>query len=156
MNQEEIETINEMTAMAGDAPHRVNGRLLRRLSFESLGVLQMVGNPLAEAVRRALNGGEPTLPEMSALDLAVLVWAHAEDPDRVLQVALECSPVHPLPAREAALRFTRGWSLADIPLCTRAIMEDLTSDRAAAFRASAPETGGNDAGGVPKRAECPV
>ena len=44
MNKEEREMTNHLTALRGELEPMVNGYKVRRVSMESLGVLQMIGS----------------------------------------------------------------------------------------------------------------
>lgn len=130
-----------MTALQGETPHKIHGKEVRRLSMESLGVLQMIGSPFAAAFGAALNGQQPEHVQPSALDSVLLAWVHAEDPDTVLEVALECAPGVAEPAAAAALRFIRGWSVAEVGEVIQFAMGDLAAVEAASYDMAAPDYG---------------
>ena len=103
-----------MTALQGEHPHHVGERPMRRVSLESIGVLQMVGSPFAPVFNAALNGESIATPDVSAVDIAVFAWAHSAPEDDVLGVALECAPDFTTPAVRAAMKYVRGWSNEEV------------------------------------------
>lgn len=128
---------------------RVGDMLVREACLESLSVLQLVGSPFAAVVNGMLNG-KATAPagEVSMVDIAVMAWAHAAEAEDVLQVALQCAPGYAAPAVEAALRFVRGMSTADVQRIMEVLTRGMERIRAASFDAAAPEHG---KGGKKKR-----
>lgn len=133
----------EMTALQGEAPHGVGGLRVRQVSLESLSVLQMVGSPLAPVLNAALSGTPlgDAAPAVTAVDISVICWAHVEDADEVLRVALQCAPGFDEPARAAALPFVRAWSMELVGEVMQRILGDANRVAAAAFEARAPEYG---------------
>lgn len=142
MNETERDIANHMTALQGEMEHVVNGCTVRRLSMESLGVLQLIGSPFAAAFSAALNGRTPEPVEPGPVDSVLLAWVHGDDPDRVLEVALECAPGMCEPAVAAALRFIRGWKVEDVAKVIKYAMSDLVGVQAASYDMAAPDMGG--------------
>lgn len=143
---------NHMTALQGEHPHTltptpipaaelVRGYHVRRVSIESLAVLQLVGSPYAAAYTAALNGEQAKQVRPGPADTAIFVWAHAEDPDKVLEIATQCTPEFADDAKVAALRFVRGWSIADASKVAAIAMGEATALQAAAFESEAPDYG---------------
>lgn len=141
MNTQERDIANHITALQGEMPHKVKDKTVRRLSMESLGVLQMIGSPFAAAFSAALNGQQPESAQPSSLDAVLLAWVHAEDEDTVLEVALECAPGVTDPAIAAAMRFIRGWSVAEVAQVIQFALGDLTAVQAASYDMAAPNYG---------------
>ena len=141
MNKEERELTNHLTALRGELEPMVNGFAVRRVSMESLGVLQMIGSPYAAAFGAALAGQTPERVTPGPVDSVLLAWVHAEDADRVLEVALDCAPGLAEPAVAAALRFIRGWKVEDVAAVIRYAMGDLAGVEAASYDMAAPELG---------------
>ncbi len=143
MEQPERDTRNYMTAMQGTLPYCVRGYEVRKLSLETLIVLQMVGSPVAPVISAAMNGKKPSpLNDLQMVDCVVIVWALTENPDDVLRVAHECAPGFAAPATTAAVQFTRGWSPDDVAAVINYVTEDLKATQAAAYDAEVPDMGG--------------
>lgn len=142
MNETERELTNHMTAMQGEAPKTVNGHNVRRVDIESLSVLQLVGSPFAATFTAALNGAEVPAMATGPLDIAMLTWVHAEDPDTVLRTALQCAPGMAEPAQEAALRFVRGWEVTAMLEVIAYAMDEKKALQASRFNMEAPDFGG--------------
>lgn len=146
MNDNEREAINHLTALQGEVPHRIGDHHMRRITPESLGILQMVGSPFAVFFSAALNGEKVTnAPAIQPLDINVFAWAHCAPEDEVLAVALECAPGFAAPAHRAALRFIRDWSMDDIARVVEFALSDAAATRAAHFNAAAPSIGDSPA-----------
>lgn len=144
MNETERETQNHMTALQGEHPHHVGERPMRRVSLESIGVLQMVGSPFAPVFNAALNGESIATPDVSAVDIAVFAWAHSAPEDDVLGVALECAPDFTTPAVRAAMKYVRGWSNEEVAAVVEYAMRDARAVAAASFDLEAPSYGPGD------------
>lgn len=142
MEQVEREAVNHLTALQGESPHKVGGWSVRRLSIETLGVLQLVGSPFAAVFSAALRGRSTTMPEVGAADIAVMAWVHAADADEVLSTALECSPGANAPAMAAALRFARGAGVPSALRIMQCVMSDIDALEASNFDMAAPEMPG--------------
>ena len=146
MNDTQRDIKNHMTALQGENEHTVNGYKVRRLSMESLGVLQMIGSPFAAAFGAALAGQEPERVQPGPLDSILLAWVHAEDADKVLEVAMDCAPGLAEPAVQAAMRFIRGWQVEDVAKVIKLAMGELAAVQAASYDMAAPEYGGKKNG----------
>lgn len=142
MEKEERDAVNHMTALQGEQPCLINGHRVRRMSMESVGVLQLVGSPFAMAATQAMDGKRPEAPAVGGLDAAIVLWAHAEDPDTVLEIAADCAPGFSRPATMAALRFVRGWSVQDAEEALAYAMREITAIRAANYDMAPPDLGG--------------
>lgn len=114
---------------------------MRRVSLESISVLQMVGSPFAPVFNAALNGEKIDTPEVAAVDIAVFVWAHSAPEDDVLGVALQCAPDYVTPALRAAMRHVRGWSSEEVAAVVEYAMRDARAVSAANFDMAAPDYG---------------
>lgn len=145
MNEQERTDINGATAMAGDTPFRLGELTVRRLSLESMHALERLGSPFAADFAAALNGTKAEHDPATINDLLLFVWAHAENPDVVLDTTLQCTPVYTTPAVEAASRFARRYLTE--PHLLGEVMQHITAQRsaleAAAFRSHAPDVGGS-------------
>lgn len=143
MTNQEREALNEQTAFLGETPATVAGAgKLRRISAESLSVLQMVGSPFASVFSASMRGEQPEEIHPSINDICVFIWAHAEDADEVLDTALQCRPDCPTAAIRAAIRFCRQFELQDLgPLTQHIVGEALRLRAAASFDAKAPDIG---------------
>lgn len=141
MNETEREAHNQMTALQGEHPTMVGKHAMRRVSLESISVLQMVGSPFAPVFNAALNGESVDAPQVSAVDLAVFAWAHSAAPDDVLGVALQCAPDFTGPAVRAAMQYIRGWSVDDVAAVVEYAMADARGVAAANFDMAAPDYG---------------
>lgn len=137
-----------MTALQGEHPSRVGEQEMRRVSLESVSVLQMVGSPFAPVFNAALNGEAVTQPKATAVDIAVFAWAHSAPADEVLHTALQCAPDYSAPAMESAMKWVRGWSMEEVAAVLEYAMRDAQAVMAANFDAAAPNYG--SAGGVKK------
>lgn len=145
MEQVEREVHNQLTALQGERPHRVGSKAMRRVSLESVSVLQLVGSPFAPVFNAALNGekvGEA--PTATAVDIAVFAWAHSAPADEVLHTALTCAPGYAAPAVDAALRYIRDWSMEEVGAVVQFAMRDAVATSAANFDMAAPDYGGGD------------
>ncbi len=144
MKDEERDALNRLTAVQGETPHIVGEVAVRRVSLESLCVLELVGCSLASRFASALNGQRQNETEApsSLVDLALFLWAHVAHEDEVLRVALGCSPSHRMPAVAAALEFSRqAGGLQDVPALVEAITQDVLALVAANFGARSPFEG---------------
>lgn len=142
MTMEERVVLNERTALQGeDASVLRGGREMRRVSAESLAVLQMVGSPFAGAFNAALNGEDAGELIISGIDVNVMAWVHSAPEDEVLHVAQQCVPGIAGPAVEAACRWVRGWSLGEAAEVVKFALGEMSAVRAANFDAKAPELG---------------
>lgn len=145
MTENERYEVNHLTAVQGEMPCKIGGREARHLTLETISVLDMAGSPVAAPIRAALNGvamGEAAAaPEVHPHDLAVLAWAFCAPEDTVLGVALRCSAEYTAPAVEAALRYTRGWSLSEIGDVMPHVAREVKALQAAFFESGAPEHG---------------
>ena len=130
-----------MTALQGEHPTRVGERSMRRVSLESISVLQMVGSPFAPCFNAALNGETISQPQVSAVDVAVFAWAHSAPEDDVLGVALQCAPDYATPAVRAAMQYVRGWSADEVAAVVEYAMRDARAVAAANFDMEAPDYG---------------
>lgn len=130
-----------MTALQGERPHRVGERNVRRVSLESISVLQMVGSPFAPVFNAALNGETMAMPAVSAVDIAVFAWAHSAPEDDVLGVALQCAPDYATPAVRAAMQYIRGWETGEVATVVEHAMMDARAVAAATFDLAAPDYG---------------
>lgn len=145
MNETERTIHNNMTALQGENAHKFGNVAMRRVSLESVSVLQLVGSPFAPVFNAALNGealGE--LPKYTAVDIAVFAWAHSAPPDDVLEVALNCAPGYAAPAVQAAMQYVRAWSMDDIGRVVGYAMQDAKAVQAANFDMAAPDYGQRD------------
>jgi hypothetical protein len=142
MDEKQRDITNHMTALQGENEHTVRGYKVRRVSMESLGVLQMVGSPFAGVFSAALAGQEPEPVQPGPLDCAIFAWAHAEDADTVLDVAMDCAPGVAEPAMQAAMRFIRGWSVEEVGAVIRLAKGELDAVQAASYDMAAPELAG--------------
>lgn len=133
-----------MTALQGEHPSRVGEQTMRRVSLESISVLQMVGSPFAPVFNAALNGESIATPDVSAVDIAVFAWAHSAPEDDVLGVALECAPDFTTPAVRAAMKYVRGWSMDEVAEVVEYAMRDARAVAAATFDLAAPDYGHGD------------
>lgn len=143
MNETERNNTNAATALHGAAPYMLGGLALRRISPESLGVLERIGSPLAALFAASLNGGQKPAVAMSANDVLAFIWAHGADADEVLATAMLCSPAYADPAAEAALRFARE-HVTTPEAMAEAVQYIAYGDKeleAAAFQAHAPDFG---------------
>lgn len=158
MQNTERQTANYLTALQGEKPCLVAGHRVRRVSIETLGVLQLIGSPFAAAFNGALDNKRTPLPSSGPLDIAVMAWVHAEDPDKVLDVALQCAPGAEEPAYRAALQFTREWSIQSMYDLLGYATSELTALRASGFDVAAPELPGatkkKDAPAAPANSPC--
>ncbi len=154
MEQAERDAVNHMTALQGEVPHRVGEMNVRRLSIETLGVLQLVGSPFAAVFSAALRGQPAAMPEVGAADIAVMAWVHAADAEEVLATALECSPGANAPAMAAALRFARGAGVPSALQVMRCVMSDLDALEASNFDMAAPELPGGAKKNTASNADC--
>lgn len=150
MNETERAVINSMTAVQGELPNRVGGHDLRRVSLESISVLQLVGSPFAPVFNAALNGETVPPVKADAVALAVFAWVHSAPADDVLHTALECTADYNAPAVEAAMRWIRGWTVEEVGAVVEAAMQDAKAVEAANFDMAAPSLGGAS-GGKKKR-----
>lgn len=144
MNETERYEINNATVLHGDSPYCLDQLPVRRVSAESLGILERIGSPIAAQFAASLNADSAPDVKLTANDLIKFVWVHAEDPDVVLATALQCSPVYTLPVEEAALRFARA-HMADLAQLGAVVQYITGSDRelqASNFRTHAPDLGG--------------
>ena len=141
MNETEREMHNHMTALQGENAGRVGEQSMRRVSLESVSVLQMVGSPFAPVFNAALNGETVTAPEVSAVDIAVFAWVHSAPEDDVLGVALQCAPDYATPAIRAAMQYIRGWSMEEVAAVVEFAMRDARAVAAATFDLAAPDYG---------------
>lgn len=141
MNETEREMHNHMTALQGENAGRVGEQIMRRVSLESVSVLQMVGSPFAPVFNAALNGETVTAPEVSAVDIAVFAWVHSAPEDDVLGVALQCAPDYATPAIRAAMQYIRGWSMEEVAAVVEFAMRDARAVAAATFDLAAPDYG---------------
>lgn len=141
MNETERETHNHLTALQGEHPHHVGTHPMRRVSLESIGVLQMVGSPFAPVFNAALNGEHIEAPATTAVDIAVFAWAHSAPEDDVLQTALQCAPDFATPATRAAMQWVRSWSMAEVAEVIEYAMRDAQAVSAANFDMAAPDYG---------------
>ena len=130
-----------MTALQGEHPNRIGERSIRRVSLESISVLQMVGSPFAPVFNAALNGETADTPQVGAVDIAVFVWAHSAPEDDVLGVALQCAPDFAQPAIRAAMQHVRGWSTDEVAEVVQYAMRDARGVLAASFDMAAPDYG---------------
>ena len=145
MEETQRDVNNLVTALQGERPHRVGKHDMRRVSLESVGVLQLVGSPFAPVFNAALNGekvGEA--PTATAVDIAVFTWAHSAPADEVLQVALTCAPGYAAPAVDAAMRYIREWSMEEVGAVLQYAMRDAVATSAANFDMAAPDYGAGD------------
>lgn len=145
MNDTDRTIQNELTALQGENAHRFGNVAMRRVSLESISVLQLVGSPFAPVFNAALNG--ETLaeqPQYTAVDIAVFAWAHSAPPDAVLEVALTCVPGYATPAVQAAMQYVRAWSMEDISRVVGYAMQDARAVEAANFDMAAPDYGQKD------------
>ena len=135
--------VNAATALQGEAGHKLGGgHEMRRVSLESVSILQLVGSPFAPVFNAALNGEAVTeTPAATAVDIAVFAWAHSAPADDVLQVALMCTPGYAAPAVEAAMRYIRTWSVDEVGEVLRYVMADAQAVQAANFDMAAPSYG---------------
>lgn len=142
MNETERTIHNNLTALQGEAPHRLGEVSMRRVSLESVSILQLVGSPFAPVFNAALNGEElAEQPEFTAVDIAVFAWAHSAPPDSVLEVALTCAPGYAAPAVQAAMQHIRGWSMEDVGRVVEFAQRDARAVEAATFDMGAPNYG---------------
>lgn len=144
MNEQERNEINNATVLHGDTPYLLDNLPVRRVSAESLGILERIGSPIAAQFAASLNAEAAPDVKIGTQDILNFVWCHAEDPDTVLTTALQCSPAYTLPVEEAALRFARV-HLSDLSLLGGVVRYISSSDselQAANFRAQAPDIGG--------------
>lgn len=132
---------NQMTALQGEQPTMVGKHAMRRVSLESISVLQMVGSPFASVFNAALNGERITAPSVNAMDLTIFAWCHSAPEDDVLQVALQCAPDFANPAIKAAMQYTRGWHVNDVASVVEYAMRDAQAVSAANFDMAAPDYG---------------
>lgn len=147
MKDEIRDAVNYMTALQGLQESRLsNGVRIRRVSAESLAVLELTGSPLAATFNAALNGREVSDDEPpGAAELVLMAWVHGEDADVVKRVALTCLPGYRQPAMDAAL----GWAREHLPLEYLAevldmILGDSRALQAANFDAKAPTLPGSE------------
>lgn len=146
MNEQERNEVNHLTAMAGESPARVGGYVARHITLETISVLDMCGSPIAAPIRGALNGvTAETALSVRPHDLAVLAWAFCAPEDEVLATALECTPAYNVPAVKAALKWTRGWQLADLKDILPHVESEVRALQAAFFESAAPDYGVKDA-----------
>lgn len=141
MNEIERTVQNSMTALQGEQESRLGQQSMRRVSLESIGVMQMVGSPFAPVFNAALNGETIEPPTTTAVDIAVFAWAHSAPPDEVLQVALQCAPDYALPATRAAMQYVRGWSMEEVGAVVEYAMRDAQAVVAANFDMASPDYG---------------
>lgn len=142
MNETERETHRYMTALQGETPHTNGTQSMRRVSLESLSVLQLVGSPFAPVFNAALNGEQAEPPKVSAVDVAVFAWAHSAPADEVLTTALQCAPDYTAPAVRAALQHIRSWKPDEVATVVQYAMRDAQAVTATAFDAESPFAGG--------------
>lgn len=119
MTEEERTALNEMTAIQGESRTVIgDGQQhvpLRHISVEALGVLELIGHPMAQAMHAAMQGHEAPQVEMGMVHVMELAWVLGEDEDVVLETALSCSPAAHRAATEAAMKYSRkfkdirGW-----------------------------------------------
>lgn len=145
MNEVERNEVNHLTALRGEQLGKIGGHDARHLTLETISVLDMCGSPVAVPIRAALNGTADAgaVRELRAYDLALLAWAFCAPEDEVLEVALDCTPAYSDPAIKAALKFTRGWQLADFRGVVPHVEAEMKALRAAFFEAAAPDYGGD-------------
>lgn len=130
-----------MTALQGEQPGKLGERVMRRVSLESISVLQMVGSPFAPVFNAALNGESIEPPTTTAVDIAVFAWAHTAPEDEVLQTALQCAPDFTVPATRAAMQWVRNWSMEEVAAVIEYAMRDARAVAAANFDMAAPDYG---------------
>lgn len=154
MDEQKRNEINEATALRGDAPYMLGNLAVRRLSVESLGVLERIGSPLAAQFVAGINRAEAAAVSPGTNDILKFIWAHAEAPDTVLGLALQCSPAYTAPVDEAALLFARHHLTSPEQLgeAVRYIMATDEELKAASFQAHAPEVSGGKAIRAKKKA----
>lgn len=142
MTEEERGALNEQTAVAGDGPLvSGDGVQVRRLSLESLGVLERIGHKVVGSVHAAMEGRAVDGVQLGLQDVIELFWVLSEDPDEVLRVAMQCTPAAKAPVSEAALRYVRrfGDDLSVLKRLTAALGGEVLGIRAAAYDAEVPE-----------------
>ena len=145
MNEQERNEVNHLTAMQGETTGCIGGHAARHITIETISVLDMCGSPIAAPIRAALNGqADGAVQEIQPHDLAVLAWAFCAPEDEVLATALECTPAYKVPAVSAALRWTRGWTLADMRGVLPHVEAEMRALRAAFFESAAPDYGVKD------------
>ena len=143
MKKEEREALNEQTAIIGETPATITdiGKV-RRVSIDSISVLQMVGSPFASVFASSIRGEDAEEIKPSMTDICVFIWAHCADPDEVLDIALQCRPDCPTEAVRAAVKHCRAYSLSDLsPIVNHILYEAVRLRAAASFEARAPELG---------------
>lgn len=146
MEQNERDVHNHMTALQGENPHRIGTRAMRRISPESLGVLQLVGSPFAGVFNAALNGEKVTTPpNIQPVDISVFAWVHSAPADEVLETALECAPGFAAPAVKAAMQYVRTWSMDELSRVVQFALSDAAATTAAGYEVAAPDYGTPDA-----------
>lgn len=144
MNEQERNMHNNITALQGEQPSKLGKQQMRRVSLESVSVLQMVGSPFAPVFNAALNGEEvQAAPKTTAVDIAVFAWAHSAPADEVLHTALTCTPDFTAPAVEAAMRHLRDWSMEEVAAVMEYAMRDASAVSAANFDMAAPSMAGD-------------
>lgn len=142
MNSTERELSNSLTALQGEQPSAVGEQKVRRVSIESVSVLQLVGSPFAPIFNAALNGETvEQSPVATAVDIAVFAWAHSAPADDVLHTALTCAPGYAAPAVEAAMRWIREWRMEDVAKVVQLAMREAQAVAAANFDMAAPSYG---------------
>ena len=145
MNETERAIHNNMTALQGENAHKFGNVAMRRVSLESVSILQLVGSPFAPVFNAALNGETlEDVPKFTAVDIAVFAWAHSAPPDEVLEVALTCAPGYASPAVQAAMQYVRPWSMEEISRVVEYAIQDAKAVEAANFDMAAPEYGQKD------------
>lgn len=138
MDENERTALNEMTALEGTrrAPEE-HGVSIRHISMESLGVLELIGHPIAGAMHAVMNGEERPTMKMGTVDLIELLWVLSEDQDKVLEIALTCTPVAKYPATKAAMTHIRKFEKVTqselLEAVQRAAGLDVMKTEAAAF-----------------------
>lgn len=139
MNDTERDTANYLTALQGEQPNKIGDREIRRVSLETVSILQLVGSPFAPVFNAAMNNEEAIMPKVTPVDVAVLAWIHGGDPDEVLNIALQCAPDFATPAIRAALQFVRKWSPEDMARVVEYAIADTRAIKAASFDVAAPD-----------------
>lgn len=133
---------NAETALQGERERVIGGVAVRPVSVESLSVLEMIGSPLVASIGAAVNGepdpyggadGRMQPGRVQMVDVLVFAWVHVADQDEVLRVALGCRSGLSDLAVEAALRWSRGVSMAEINAACNSMLQDVEALKAAAF-----------------------
>ncbi len=89
--------VNQQTLVSPEFVE-VCGVKVRHMSLETMGILALLGNPMAD-----LLGGA----DIGLMDICEFIWVHATPPDELLTVVLGCSPALKAPAQRGALELCR-------------------------------------------------